>query len=80
MYFSVFANYAFQCFILYFEYLILKKYNSDLNCNESNYWILELRTIFFNSKPFFICFIYTKLYTEIFKFGAAFRLQNVDYI
>ena len=38
--------------------LNINKYNSDFNCNESKYCILELKMEFWHKKPFSICFVH----------------------
>ena len=38
--------------------LNINKYNSDFNCNESKYCILELKMEFWLKKPFSICFVH----------------------
>ena len=38
--------------------LNINKYNSDFNCNESKYCILELKIEFWHKKPFSICFVH----------------------
>ena len=59
MYFFVFATYVFYCFFIWnclsIEY---HNYNSDFNCNESKYCILELKMEFWHKKPFSICFVH----------------------
>ena len=39
--------------------LNINKYNSDFNCNESKYCILELKMEFWHKKPFSIYVLYT---------------------
>ena len=39
--------------------LNINKYNSDLNCNESKYYILELKMEFWHKKSFSIHVLYT---------------------
>ena len=39
--------------------LNITKYNSDINCNESKYCILELKMEFWHKKPFAIRLMYT---------------------
>ena len=41
-----------------FGVLNINKYNSDFNCNESKYCILELKMEFWHKKPFSICFVH----------------------
>ena len=36
----------------------INNYNSDFNCNESKYCILELKMEFWHKKPFSICFVH----------------------
>ena len=43
-----------------FEYWILIKYNSDFNCNESKYCILELKIEFWHEKTFSIYYFVHK--------------------
>ena len=38
--------------------LNINNYNSDFNCNESKYCILELKMEFWHKKPFSICFVH----------------------
>ena len=38
--------------------LNINKYNSNFNCNESKYCILELKMEFWHKKPFSICFVH----------------------
>ena len=38
--------------------LNINKYNSDFNCNEIKYCILELKMEFWHKKPFSICFVH----------------------
>ena len=54
MYFFVFATYVFYCFFIW----NIDKYNSDFNCNESKYCILELKMEFWHKKPFSIGFVH----------------------
>ena len=69
MYFIVLLiSYVFLCFcnlciLLFFLYgivwaLNINNYNSDFNCNESKYCILELKMEFWHKKPFSICFVH----------------------
>ena len=65
MYFIVlWISYVYLCFcdlcILLFFYMELNitKYNSDFNCNESKYCILELKMEFWHKKPFSIRFVH----------------------
>ena len=60
MYFFVFCD---LCILLFFLYgivwvLNINKYNSDFNCNESKYCILELKMEFWHKKPFSIRFVH----------------------
>ena len=55
--------------------LNINKYNSDFNCNESKYCILELKMEFWHKKPFSIGFC-TQI-QKIFKFWADAQLHNV---
>ena len=41
-----------------FEYWISLNINSDFNCNESKYCILELKMEFWHKKPFSIRFVH----------------------
>ena len=59
MYFFVFATYVFYCFFIWNCWVLnINKYNSDFNCNESKYCILELKMEFWHKKPFSICFVH----------------------
>ena len=59
MYFFVFATYVFYCFLYGIVWVLnITKYNSDFNCNESKYCILELKLEFWRKKPFSIRFVH----------------------
>ena len=59
MYFFVFATYVFYCFLYGIVWVLnITKYNSDFNCNESKYCILELKMEFWHKKPFSIRFVH----------------------
>ena len=59
MYFFVFATYVFYCFLIGIVWALnINNYNSDFNCNESKYCILELKMEFWHKKPFSICFVH----------------------
>ena len=68
MYFIVlWISYVFLCFcdmyFIVFLYEIvwvlnITKYNSDFNCNESKYCIVELKMEFWHKKPFSIRFVH----------------------
>ena len=58
MYFFVFAMY-FIVFLYGIVWVLnINQYNSDFNCNESKYCILELKMEFWHKKPFSICFVH----------------------
>ena len=54
--------------------LNINKYNSDFNCNESEYCSLELKMEFWHKKPFSM---FCKQIQKICKFWADARLHNV---
>ena len=77
MYFFVFATYVFYCFLYGIVWVLnrpINKYNSDFNCNESKYCILELKMEFWHMKPFFM---FCTQIQKIFKFWAD---ATLDYI
>ena len=55
--------------------LNINKYNSNFNCNESKYCMLELKMEFWQKKPFPICFVHK--FSSFGKFWADVRLHNV---
>ena len=57
--FLCFATYVFYCFFIWNCWVLnITKYNSDFNCNESKYCILELKMEFWHKKPFSIRFVH----------------------
>ena len=69
MYFiPLWISYVFLCFLWLMYFIVflygivwvlnITKYNSDFNCNESKYCILELKMEFWHKKPFSIRFVH----------------------
>ena len=69
MYFIVLLiSYVFSLFLQLMYFIVflygivwalnINNYNSDFNCNESKYCILELKMEFWHKKPFSICFVH----------------------
>ena len=76
MYFFVYATYVFYCFLYGIVWVLnITKYNSDFNCNESKYCILELKMGVLAQEAIFRTFC-TQI-QKIVKFWADVRLHNV---
>ena len=59
MYFFCFCDLCILSFLYGIVWVLnINKYNSDFNCNESKYCILELKMEFWHKKPFSICFVH----------------------